>query len=55
MVDVANNNGEQTEKEYDSSGVDDWVQGLDPWREILHTAEILQHRCHINISPNPSI
>lgn len=44
MIDVTNNNGEQTDEEYDSSGVDDRVQGLDTWSEILHTAKVLQHR-----------
>lgn len=41
MVDVANDNGEQTEEEYNTGCVDDWVQGLDARREILHTAEVL--------------
>lgn len=44
MVDVTDDNDEQAEKEYDSGGVDDWVQGLDPWREIFHTAEVLNDR-----------
>lgn len=41
MVDVANDNGEQTEEDYNAGCVDDRVQGLDAWREILHSAEIL--------------
>lgn len=44
MVDVANNDGEQTEEEYNTGCIDDWVQGLDARREILHTAEVLQDR-----------
>lgn len=44
MVNVADDNGEQADKQYDSSGVDDRVQGLDAWREILHTAEVLRDR-----------
>lgn len=44
MVDVANNDGEQTEEEYYGSGVDDWVQGLHAGRKILNAAEVLQER-----------
>lgn len=44
MVDVANNDGEQTEEEDNAGGVDDWVQGLDARREILHSVEVLQER-----------
>lgn len=59
MVDVADDNGEQAEKQYDSSGVDDWVQGLDAWREILHAAEILHERRrgdkYLHTWPNVSV
>lgn len=41
VVDVADNNREQAEEEYDSCGIDDWMQGLDAGREILHTTEVL--------------
>lgn len=44
MVDVADGDGEQAEEEYDSSGVDDGVQGLDAGGEKLHTAEVLRDR-----------
>lgn len=44
MVDVANNYGEQAEEEDDSCGVDDWVQRPDAWRQIFHTAEVLQEK-----------
>ena len=41
MVDVAGDDGEQAEQENDGSGVDDWMQRLDAWRQILHSAEVL--------------
>lgn len=44
VVDVADDDGEQAEEEYDSGGVDDGVQGLDAGREKLHTAEVLCDR-----------
>lgn len=44
VVDVADDDGEQAEEEYDSGGVDDGVQGLDAGREKLHTAEVLRDR-----------
>lgn len=41
VVDVADNDSEQAQEEYDSGGIDDWMQGLDAGRKILHTAEVL--------------
>lgn len=44
MVDVADNDGEETEEEYYRGGIDDWVQGLDTGRKILDAAEVLQEK-----------
>lgn len=44
VVDVTDNDGQQTEKQDDGRGIDDRVQGLDAGREILHAAEVLQVR-----------
>ncbi len=44
MVDVADDDGEQAKEQYDSSGIDDCMQGLNAWREKLHTAEVLHDR-----------
>lgn len=44
MVDVADDDGQQTEEKHHRCGVDDWVEGLDAWRKELHAAEVLHHR-----------
>lgn len=42
MDNVTYNDSEQTEEQYDTSGIDDGMQRLDTGSKILHITEILQ-------------
>lgn len=41
VVNVADDDGQQTEQEDDSCGIEDWVERLNAGREILHPSKIL--------------
>lgn len=44
MVNVAGYNGQQAEQQYDTCCIDDWMQRLDAWREMVNTAQVLQQK-----------
>lgn len=51
VVHVGDDDGDQTEQQDHSGGVDDRVQRLDAWREELHAAEVLQDTDALRSAP----